>query len=454
MRTTQKLTDAFLRSLLAKPAERDKRITDPACTGLRIRLRPNRSPQWEHVFTVDGKTRFQSLGSYPEVLLADARASVERRRRELVQGHVPDSPTAAQKQAREEERAAAEKRITVEKMFTRWFKLEIEKKHRDDGALVRGHFARHVLPKIGSRVADDVDRTDIFEIYDAIRGAGSLRAADVVLQLLKRLFAFGAERKLVTANHAAVVRRQSAGGSESGRGRYLSPPEIQELAQKLPKSGVTKASQSAIWVLMSTLVRVGALYETKWSDVDLDLNSKQPVWRAWDQKKKGKRVQYDVPLSRFARWHFREIRRLQMELEVTSEWVMHSRVSPEGADLPAHRSTLNKQIQDRQEENKRKGRSSSTALLLKGGRWTVHDLRRTGASRMQNMSIPAEVRRACMNHIPGNRLEQIYDRDEIPLGDRRKAFQKLSDDLERLTSHDGITSEAALMGRAADSRGK
>lgn len=454
MRTPQRLSDAFLRSLLTKPVEKDRRITDPACRGLRIRLRPDRSPQWEHVFTLDGKTRFQSLGSYPEVLLADARAATEKRRRELVQGHIPESPTTTQKRAREDERAAAEKRITVEKMFWRWFKLEVEMKHRDGGSLVQGHFARHVLPKIGSRVADEVDHTDILEILDTIKSAGSLRTANVILQLLKRLFAFGAERKLVTANHAAIVRRQSAGGSESSRERFLSPTEIQELAQKLHDSGMTKANRSAIWILMSTLVRVGALYEAKWSDLDLDPGSNQPVWRAWDQKKKGARVQYDVPLSRFARWHFREIRNEQSRLEVTSEWVMHSRVSPEDDDLPAHRSTLNKQIQDRQEENDRKGRSSSTALLLKNGRWTVHDLRRTGASRMKNLGIPAEVRRACMNHIAGNRLEQIYDRDEIPLSNRRNAFQKLSDDLEKLTSRDGVTIEATHSERTISSRGK
>lgn len=52
-----KLSDAYLRCLQNDPTLKEQRIADSACTGLRLRLRPGRAPQWEHAYKVDGMHR-------------------------------------------------------------------------------------------------------------------------------------------------------------------------------------------------------------------------------------------------------------------------------------------------------------------------------------------------------------------------------------------------------------
>lgn len=433
MPSPQKFSDAFLRALLNKPIVSDRRISDGACPGLRIRLRPNREPQWEHVFTRDGKTNYPSLGIYPDVSLAEARQLVEGRRRELARGPIPVSPKEAQKAATAKSKDDATHSTTVARLYQQWFELEIATALRDSGKLIAGHFSRHILPVLGAMPPEQVMRKDVMTVLDTIKTRGKKRTANVVLQLMKRLFDFALERDLVPANPAAAVRRKSAGGAEKSRDRFLSEKEIKQLAIALAATSMTATNQAAIWVLVSTLVRVGALYEAKWADIDLDIDSRNSIWRAWDQKKKGEREQYDVVLSDFARRHFRMIRNQQDDAGIKSEWVMHSRTSKNKLDARAKPATLNNQIQDRQGFRKLKNRASTAELKLPGGKWKIHDLRRTGSSRMKALGIKAEVRRACMNHNSDDALEEIYDREPIPLSIRKEAFDKLGQNLTVLT---------------------
>lgn len=50
------------------------------------------------------------------------------------------------------------------------------------------------------------------------------------------------------------------------------------------------------------------------------------------------------------------------------------------------------------------------ALLLQGGKWTPHDLRRTGATLMTMMGVLPEVAERCLNHTEENKVKRIYQR--------------------------------------------
>jgi len=46
---------------------------------------------------------------------------------------------------------------------------------------------------------------------------------------------------------------------------------------------------------------------------------------------------------------------------------------------------------------------------LSGGRWTLHDMRRTGATLMQGLGVPTEVIDRCQNHVlAGSRVRRHY----------------------------------------------
>ena len=65
--------------------------------------------------------------------------------------------------------------------------------------------------------------------------------------------------------------------------------------------------------------------------------------------------------------------------------------------------------------------------MLKGGRWTTHDLRRTASTLMSQLGIPNDVINECENHIKqGMSGVYIQDRREA---EQLKAFELLGQKL-------------------------
>jgi hypothetical protein len=94
-----------------------------------------------------------------------------------------------------------------------------------------------------------------------------------------------------------------------------------------------------------------------------------------------------------------------------------------------------KQLADRQssESARLQNRTKSVdALVLEGGRWTAHDLRRTASTLMSQLGISNDVINECENHIKqGMSGVYIQDRREA---EQVKAFDALGQKLDALTS--------------------
>jgi integrase len=52
-------------------------------------------------------------------------------------------------------------------------------------------------------------------------------------------------------------------------------------------------------------------------------------------------------------------------------------------------------------------------LLLTGGEWTPHDLRRTAATLMGELGVRPDVIERTLNHIEQNRMSRIYQRQSL-----------------------------------------
>jgi hypothetical protein len=102
---------------------------------------------------------------------------------------------------------------------------------------------------------------------------------------------------------------------------------------------------------------------------------------------------------------------------------------------PVGVKSLGKQLSDRQREPQRRlaGRTKGTsALLLPGGRWTAHDLRRTAATLMAGLGISGDVIDECLNHIIESRVRRTYIRDRRA-AEQSRAFDALGACLQDLT---------------------
>ena len=89
--------------------------------------------------------------------------------------------------------------------------------------------------------------------------------------------------------------------------------------------------------------------------------------------------------------------------------------------------TVTKQVGDRQRPGDvpMSGRSKDVdALVLPGGKWTPHDLRRTAATTMAELGALPDVVEKCLNHAKVGKVKHIYQRAQYE-GPMREAWRLL-----------------------------
>ena len=103
-------------------------------------------------------------------------------------------------------------------------------------------------------------------------------------------------------------------------------------------------------------------------------------------------------------------------------------------DKHVYVKSITKQVGDRQRGDKEPMSCRSvntTALMLTGGKWTPHDLRRTGATTMGDLGIRPDVIEKCLNHKEQNALKRIYQR-QVLKAEQEEAWRLLGERIELL----------------------
>ncbi len=413
------LTDREVR--LAKPTAKEYLLSDGS--GLHLRVRPNGAKDWLFVYTFSEKRRKMGLGSLGAVSLATVRQEANKIRAAVATGI---DPQLQRRQLEEEQNAlraeleAARTRMTIIELFERWERAELVER-KDKGAEVRRMFAKDVFPDIGDMAAEDVRKGHVMAIIDTVKQRGVSRMARVIFSLVRQMMLFAVDRELIESDPTSAIRKSKAVGKDAERDRVLSEDEIQLLCDKLAESGLTDHVKAAIWIMLSTCCRVGELSKAKWKDVDLE----QRRWRIPPEVAKNE-SEHIIALSDFAASQFQILKQYQTSMT----WVYPSR----NGDKHLDEKTITKQIRDRQRTERLKGRAKpSCILLLPGGQWTSHDLRRSGATLMGELGVAGDVIERCLNHVEQNKIKRTYQRQRIEQA-KADAWQLLGERLALLVT--------------------
>ena len=333
-----------------------------------------------------------------------------------------------EKAAVEAEQAQQVARKTVADLFEHWAKVDLINR-KDKGAEVRRMFEKDVLPFIGTVAITDIKKGHITEVTDVMLSRGVNRAAKIAFSLMRQMFRFAVDRDLIEHDPSASIRKAKIGGKEVERDRVLSDEEIRSLSIKAPEAGLLPSTEAAIWIALSTCCRIGELLCARWEHLNLDKNS----WLIpGENSKNGK--PHTVTLSPFA---IRQFARVQ-QLNGNSVWCY-----PNVDDSNSVCSkTVTKQLGDRQrqpgQDPMSRRSAKSQALLLPGGKWTPHDLRRTGATIMASLGVLPEVAERCLNHTEENKMKRIYQRHSYSR-EMAEAWRLLGEHLESLTTLETTT---------------
>lgn len=426
----------------AKPKAKEYTLGD--IKRLYLRIRPDGAKSWQYIYQWEGSRVKMTLQGHK---LADVRSQAQRFSDWLEIGirqpdgtylktspkhklEADDQQFKAQQEAerihQERQRLEAASRLTVLQLFERWERLGLS--DRKDTAEIRRMFNKDVLPAIGDLLVEDIRKAHIVQIINDIQARGVKRMVKLMLSQMRQMFRFAVDQDIIENEPTASIRKDKIGGRDTVRDRVLSEAEIKALHVLLPKSGLNNYGQAAIWLMLSTCCRVGELLASEWSHLDLTAG----IWTIpAENTKNGKK--HIIYLSPFAASQFKYLEKLKL----STTWVFpNSRAT--GAVC---NKSLAKQIGDRQQSIKDRkpmtGRSKQTdALVLNGGKWTPHDLRRTGATMMGALNVRPDVIEKCLNHIEQNKIIRVYQHQTL-IPEQKKAWHQLGERLEILCGNSG-----------------
>ena len=444
------ITEYELKALRA--ADKGKRLREPG--NLVGNVRVNRAGvvvvAFEYRYRSGTRTRSISVGTWPDATLRGIRKQRDAYRIEVDLGRDPldarDAATlaaiaeVAEAKANAQNRldaiAQAQRRMTVSELFDRWEALALSSR-KDKGVEIRRMFNKDVIPEIGAMAVEDVKKRHIAAMLDKVRERGVGRMVNLMLAQVRQMFRFALSRDWIEADPTATLKKADFGGKDVERERVLSEAEIKELSRKIADARFTPSTAAAVWIMLATCCRVGELSQAQWADLDLE----KKRWRIPADNAKNQR-EHIVALSDFAVRHFKAL----MAVQTSAVWIFPaSKINEDGTQSHLDEKAITKQVRDRQRVKPLKGRATaSKALLLEGGAWTPHDLRRTGSTIMGELGVDGDVIERCLNHIEPNRIKRTYQRQRTDAA-KASAWDLLGERLDLLTRQDAtnVTTMAA-----------
>ena len=416
--------------------------------GLRGRVRRNRSGvinvQFEYKYRLGSKYRTAKVEQWPRKTLAEIRVifrqmkldhsngidPVDKRITEKLESKL-DQARQAKDHQQELDRLAAEaaSQRTLSTALEYWEKMELSRR-KDRGSEAMRAIRKDVLPTLGDVALGDICRSMLLDVLDGVVNRGSRVMANHLFSDLRQFFNFAVARDWVDNHPLAGLKKENIGGRQKERDRFLTEDEIRELRKKLPSANLQRTTEAAIWIMLSTCCRVGELIQATWNDVDFNTGE----WFIPAGNSKNAK-DHTVFLSPFATAQFSKLH----ALTGGSEWCLPNRADDGHMGL----KSITKQIKDRIRSEPLENRTTAcSTLLLSGGSWTPHDLRRTGATMMGELGAMGEVIERCLNHIEGNKLRRVYQRHELR-AEQREAWMRLGERLELLLNH----TEKVLLGK-------
>lgn len=390
------LSDTKIRN--AKSAATGRRLADG--DGLFLFVTHKGAKVWRLRFTKDGKEQTLSLGSYPDVGLADARVLRDSARKRLAAKEDPREPPPAEPTL-----------PTLKEVALDWHEANKTRWKPHHAADVLGSLERDIFPALGSVPIRDVTAPAILDELRRVEKRGAVETAHSIRGRLSKIFAYAIGEGKATINPPEMIRGAMRAVPKNG---HRPAADTLENARKvmLKTEGIPAypLTRLALRFLALTGVRPGEVAAAEWSEIDGNL------WRIPGPRMKMERPHL-VPLSRQAL----EVLEAAQRLSRHSTYVF---VSAHSIKKPLSENALN-------------------TMLRRAGLQGVHVPHgwRATFSTLMNEKFPADrmVIDLMLAHAAKGEVEAAYNRAEH-LDRRRELIQIWADMLM-----EGMTEARALV---------
>lgn len=395
MASTNKLSDKKLKALLGSEREAPSMIADGE--GLSVKVSKQGHISWVFTYRLGGrgsKLERMTLGRYPDMSLKLAREKREQCRQWLANNLDPRT---------ELELSSEEtlKPVTVKDALEYWL-INYARRKRGDEDLVRAQLNKHIYPRLGRYPLTRCETRHWVSCFDEINQKQPMTAGRM-FQISKQALRFCKVRRYASSDALAILTIQDVGQPSGQRDRVLSDSELADVW----RCTYSNEQQPYYLRLLKLLVLFGART-------------------------------MEVRLSRWSEWDFNSwIWTVPKEHSKTREKIVRS--------IP---EAIRPWLQQLKYETVRTGLvlgedRTRQAVSLKGRRlykdfhhkepWTLHDLRRTFSTGLNNMGIAPHIVELLLGHaLPG--VMAIYNRS-LYLPEKLDALNKWHDRLELLAGN-------------------
>ena len=279
-----KLTDTFLRGVKAT----GKSQKHPDGEGLYLFVSPTGGKLWRMDYRFDGKRKTLSIGAYPTVSLADARARRQAAKVQLVQGIDPCAHKKAVKTA-----SRAESESSYEVVAREWFAKYSTGWTESNSVKVLARQVNYIFPFIGRKPIRDVTAPELLEALRHIEKRGSLDTAHRALQDCSRIFRYAIATGRGERDTAADLRGALPPAKGGNFASITEPKAVGALLRAIDAYSGGIIVASALRLVALTFVRPGELRNAEWTEFDFE----GAEWRIPAAKMKMRQV-HIVPLAR------------------------------------------------------------------------------------------------------------------------------------------------------------
>lgn len=381
----------------AKPAETGKKTKLFDGGGLYLEVNPAGGKVFRLKYRTDGKEKTLTIGKYPTVSLAEARAAAENARRLLVSGQ---DPSEAKQQEKRERQAAALN--TFESIARRWHSDNLIRWKENHAARVLRYFETDVFPVIGAMSIQEIRVSDIKAVIDGVMARGVNNTAEKIREWIGAIFDYAVMLEIVETNPAYSLRKYIPAKQTDHR-PALPREELTEFFRRLILAEIEPQNRIALILNMLTFLRSTELRGGQWNEIDFDA----AVWTVPAQRMKHEKTApkppHAVPL---ADWTLELLAELK-EITGNTPFLFPSRTKTDGFISDA---TIGRIIE-------RMGYK---------GRVTPHGFRSLASSVLNEQGFNPDAIERQLAHIENNKIRAAYNRADY-LNERKEFMQWYSD---------------------------
>ncbi|HHO9746683.1 TPA: tyrosine-type recombinase/integrase, partial [Escherichia coli] len=360
--------------------------------GLSLLVEPNGSKSWRFRYRYAGKPKMISLGVYPTITLAEARARRDEARKIVAEGKNPSEVRKEQKLA-----LRIQSENAFEKIAREWHQMKSAKWSAGYASDIIEAFQNDIFPYVGTRPVGEIKPLELLNVLRKIEKRGALEKMRKVRQRCSEVFRYAIATGRAEFNPAADLS-SALEVHKSNHFPFLKSDEIPDFLRALDSYAGSRLVQIATKLLMVTGVRTIELRAALWQEFDLD----NAIWEIPAERMKMRRPHL-VPLSTQVLGFLNELK----SMTGNYRYVFPGRNDP---NKPMSEASVNQLI-------KRIGYA---------GKLTGHGFRHTLSTILHENGFNTAWIEMQLAHVDKNTIRGVYNHAQY-IEDRKKMMQWYSD---------------------------